>query len=49
MMRIGSKVIVLIVIILALASACANGGADEARSEETNVEGPALVMFYTDN
>jgi len=48
-MRIGSRLIPLIGLILALTAACADGEADETGTEETNVEGPALVMFYTDN
>ena len=48
-MKIGSRLIPLIVLILALTVACADSSAGEAENEETNVEGPALVMFYTDN
>ena len=48
-MRIGSRLIPLIVLILAITAACADGDSDEAGAEVTNVIGPALVMFYTDN
>ncbi len=48
-MRIGSRLIPLIVLILSLTAACADSDSGEAGTEETNVEGPALVMFYTDN
>ena len=48
-MRIGSKFSVIIVFILVLVSACASNGTEETGQGEVNVDGPALVMFYTDN
>lgn len=44
-MGIRTKLIALIILLLALAVACTGGSADES----VEVAGPALVMFYTDN
>jgi hypothetical protein len=35
--------------LLVISAACAREGSDEIGGEKVNVEGPALVMFYTDN
>jgi hypothetical protein len=48
-MRIGSKLISLIVLLLVISAACAREGSDEIDGEKVNGDGPALVMFYTDN
>ena len=48
-MRIGSKLISLIVLLLVISTACGSNGSDESGGEKVNVDGPALVMFYTDN
>jgi hypothetical protein len=48
-MRIGSKLISLFVLLLVISAACSSNGSDEIGGEKVNVDGPALVMFYTDN
>ncbi len=48
-MRIGPKIIALALLILVVAGACSGGSANEAVDSPTEVTGPALVMFYTDN
>ena len=48
-MRIGFRLISLIVLLLVISTACASDGSDAATTEDAKVDGPALVMFYTDN
>ena len=48
-MRSGSRLIVLTLLILFAASACVSSGSNEPLEGPTEVAGPALVMFYTDN
>ena len=48
-MKIGPKLIALALLILVVAGACASDGSDEPIDGPTEVAGPALVMFYTDN
>ena len=47
-MRIGSRLLALALLVLAIAVACSSGNADES-GNNPEVTGPALVMFYTDN
>ncbi len=48
-MRVGLKLISLIVLLLVISAACARDASDEVGGEKVKVKGPALVMFYTDN
>jgi hypothetical protein len=48
-MRIGPRFIALALLILVAAVACAGDGSNESVDGPTEVTGPALVMFYTDN
>ena len=48
-MRIGPRLIALALLILVTAVACASDGSNESVDGPTEVAGPALVMFYTDN
>ena len=48
-MRIGPRFVALALLILVAAVACASDGSDESINGPTEVAGPALVMFYTDN
>jgi hypothetical protein len=48
-MKVGPKLIALALLILVVAGACASGSSNESIDGPTEVAGPALVMFYTDN
>jgi hypothetical protein len=48
-MRVGPKLIALALLVLVVASACTGGTLSESVDGPTEVAGPALVMFYTDN
>ena len=48
-MRIGPKLLVLALLVVVFANACAKGSSNEPVGAPTEVAGPALVMFYTDN
>jgi len=48
-MRVGPKLIALALLILVVTGACSNGSSNEPVGGPTEVAGPALVMFYTDN
>ena len=48
-MRVGPKLIALALLILIVAGACSGGSSNEPVGGPTEVAGPALVMFYTDN
>ncbi len=48
-MRMGSRLIALGMLLLLITVACSSAGSDELDSGPTEVAGPALVMFYTDN
>ena len=48
-MQIGPRLIALALLILVIAGACSSGDSNESVDTPTEVAGPALVMFYTDN
>lgn len=48
-MRAGPKLLVLALLVVVFAGACANGSSNEPVDAPPEVAGPALVMFYTDN
>jgi hypothetical protein len=48
-MQVGPKLIALALLILVGVGACSGGSSNEPVGGPTEVAGPALVMFYTDN
>lgn len=48
-MRIGLRLIALAIVLLVVTAACSGAGSDESGDAPTELTGPALVMFYTDN
>jgi hypothetical protein len=48
-MQVGPKLIALALLILIVAGACSGDNSSEPFNGPTEVAGPALVMFYTDN
>ena len=48
-MRFDLKLIAMALLMLVVAVACSSGDSNASVDKPTEVAGPALVMFYTDN
>ena len=48
-MRIGYKITIVILLLLSFAAACTSNEQNESNADAPKIDGPALVMFYTDN
>jgi hypothetical protein len=43
------ELILIFLLVLVIAAACSGGETEPVDTELTEVSGPALIMFYTDN